>query len=300
MSKPLLSICIPTKNHSEELCNTLESIVKSTIFKNTEKIEIVIADNCSNDNTREVVENFRNLYGGKINYVRNQKDLYGSLNYEVALKAANGVMRKLHNSYFYFAPGAVDLLVDLVENFAAKKPVIFYTNGEKNSEAEDLFQCNSIDQFVSKVSFMSTWIGGFFVWEEDLLGIRDFNRNIESGISHTEFLLRVISNKNIVVVLNKKLMQTQRNWPRGGYNIAQIFGENYLGILNKYVDSNELSLNVFEVEKKRVLLEHILPYYFSGFHKFGDENILKFLGNYEKDEYFYMAMIYGLRQSSGN
>jgi glycosyltransferase involved in cell wall biosynthesis len=298
MSKPLLSICIPTKNHCEELRNTLESIVVSSIFKNTDKIEIVIADNCSDDNTQEVVENYCNLYGKKINYVRNPKDLYGSLNFEVALRAANGVMRKLHNSYFYFAPGAIDLLVDLVENFAVKKPVIFFTNGEKSTETEELFQCNDIDQFVSKVSFMSTWIGGFFVWEEDFLGISDFNKNIKSGISHAEFLLRVISSKDVVVVLNKKLIQSQRNWPRGGYNIAQIFGENYLGILNKYVDSNELNLETFEVEKKRVLLEHILPYYFSSFHKFGNENILKFLGHYEKDEYLYLAMISGLRQAS--
>ena len=298
MPKPLLSICIPTKNHSEELRNTLESIVASTIFKNTEKIEIVIADNCSEDNTREVVDHYRSLHHGKINYVKNSKDLYGSLNYEVALKAANGVMRKLHNSYLYFAPGAVDLLVDLVENFSSKKPVIFFTNGEKNSETEELFQCKNIDQFVSKVSFMSTWIGGFFVWEEDLLGSHDFNENIKSGISHTEFLLKIISNKNIVIVLNKKLMQSQRTWPRGGYNIAEIFAENYLGILNKYVGLNELSLKAFEIEKKRVLLEHILPYYFSSFHNFGNQNILKYLGHYEKDEYLYLAMISGLRQSA--
>ncbi len=138
------------------------------------------------------------------------------------------------------------------------------------------------------------------MWEEDFLGISDFNKNIESGISHVEFLLKVISSKDVVVVLNKKLMQSQRNWPRGGYNIAQIFGENYLGILNKYVSSNELNLETFKIEKKRVLLEHILPYYFSSFHNFGNQNILKYLGYYEKDEYLYLAMISGLRQSAGN
>lgn len=290
MTKPILSICIPTKNHIAELTETLESIVSSEVFKNTNKIEIVVSDNCSDDNTSQVMEMYCSIHGKKIKYVKNNRDLYGSLNFEKALSSANGVMRKLHNSYFRFSEGAVDLLVELVENFSSKKPVIFFTNGEGGIKGDELFQCLGIDNFVKEISFWSTWIGGFFVWEDDYINISDFNKEIESGISHTEFLLRVISQKNIIVILNKRLMKSQRNWPRGGYNIAQVFGENYLRILKRYIEKKQLTINTFEEEKKKVLLKHILPYYCSDFHNFGNEGILKYLSDYEADEYFYIAM----------
>lgn len=296
MSKPLLSICIPTKNHIGELSIALDSIVSSSVFLETNKIEILISDNNSDDDTEAVIRSYCNQYGDKIKYIKHKVDVHPHLNFEISLLSASGIMRKLHNSYFSFAPGAVDMLVDLVENFSIKKPVIFLANGADNVQQEDLFLCNGIDEFIRKVSFWNTWIGGFFVWEDDLNTVGDFNREINSLLSHTEFLMRVIDKKNLVIVVNKKMMKSHRTWPRGGYNVAEVFGKNYLGIIGEYVKNNKLSKRAFQDEKRKVLLEHILPNYFSSFHDFGSHDILKYLSDYERDEYFYMAMISGMRQ----
>ncbi|MDD2524542.1 MAG: glycosyltransferase, partial [Endomicrobiaceae bacterium] len=49
MNNPLLSICIPTYNRADYLNQSIQSIVNSDGFG--DKVEIVISDNCSTDNT---------------------------------------------------------------------------------------------------------------------------------------------------------------------------------------------------------------------------------------------------------
>ena len=48
--QPLLSICIPTYNRSEQLRRALESLVGQEGFS---EVEVVISDNCSTDGTEE-------------------------------------------------------------------------------------------------------------------------------------------------------------------------------------------------------------------------------------------------------
>ena len=61
MTKPLLSICIPTFNRSSYLRNTLNSIVSQQEFL-SEKVEIIISDNASTDETPDVVKEFTAKY----------------------------------------------------------------------------------------------------------------------------------------------------------------------------------------------------------------------------------------------
>ena len=67
MHTPLLSICIPTYNRSECLAQTVESIINSNSFDN--RVEIVISDNCSTDDTEQVCRNYTNMYSN-IKYYR--------------------------------------------------------------------------------------------------------------------------------------------------------------------------------------------------------------------------------------
>ena len=52
-----LSICIPTYNKAEFIFSTLESIEKQNLDFN---VEVVILDGASTDNTKEIVNTFKN------------------------------------------------------------------------------------------------------------------------------------------------------------------------------------------------------------------------------------------------
>ena len=54
-----LSICIPTYNRAEYLKEALDSIIKQINDTNRDKVEICISDNASEDNTKELIENYR-------------------------------------------------------------------------------------------------------------------------------------------------------------------------------------------------------------------------------------------------
>ena len=93
---PLISICIPTYNRASFLKDTLDSFVQEPVFLSTEKVEIIISDNCSEDNTAEIVFPYIQKFPQKIKYFKNKTNLKDK-NFELALSRGTGVFLKLHN-----------------------------------------------------------------------------------------------------------------------------------------------------------------------------------------------------------
>lgn len=56
MNSLLLSVCVPTYNGDNHIELCLESLVKA--FKNNSDVEIIISDNCSSDNTPELLKKY--------------------------------------------------------------------------------------------------------------------------------------------------------------------------------------------------------------------------------------------------
>ncbi len=57
---PLVSVVIPMYNSAKFITQTLESLAYQTM----RDFEVVVVDDCSTDNSVEVVENFANRVGG--------------------------------------------------------------------------------------------------------------------------------------------------------------------------------------------------------------------------------------------
>lgn len=74
---PKVSICIPTFNHAHFLNEAIESALSQT-FKD---LELLVVDNCSTDNTEEIVARYLKL-DTRISYTRNESNigLVGNLN----------------------------------------------------------------------------------------------------------------------------------------------------------------------------------------------------------------------------
>ena len=112
--KPILSICIPTKDRSIYLEHTLREITNDTVFQNTNKIEIVISDNCSDDNTENLCKRYQKKFPDKIVYIRQKEDIKDN-NFTEVLKLANGKFAKLNNDYLYYKKGALGEIISLLE-----------------------------------------------------------------------------------------------------------------------------------------------------------------------------------------
>jgi glycosyltransferase involved in cell wall biosynthesis len=83
MSTPRFSIVIPTRNRSRTLYYSLQTC----LAQNFASFEIVVCDNCSSPETKQVVDS---LESDRINYIRSDISLAMSDNWELALSHAQG------------------------------------------------------------------------------------------------------------------------------------------------------------------------------------------------------------------
>lgn len=107
--KPLVSIIIPTYNRCYYLQQAIDSAVKQT-YRN---IEVIISDNCSIDDTQEIVESFLDP---RIKYWQHPKNIGMFANQIHALKMAKGkYIASLHDDDLW-EPDFLKKLVPILEN----------------------------------------------------------------------------------------------------------------------------------------------------------------------------------------
>src|SRR5882757_1638925 len=80
-----LSICIPTYNNAHVIAETLDSIIGQA----GPETEIVVSDNASTDNTRQVVEDYQNKFP-RIHYFRWEKNMGVDWNLLKVVELARG------------------------------------------------------------------------------------------------------------------------------------------------------------------------------------------------------------------
>jgi glycosyltransferase involved in cell wall biosynthesis len=87
-SQPLVSICIPCYNAGKFVGDTLRSVLEQTYCN----MEIIVCDDCSTDNTLQVVKSFTD---SRVTVYVNEHNLGCSSNYNRALSYAKGEYVKL-------------------------------------------------------------------------------------------------------------------------------------------------------------------------------------------------------------
>ncbi|RZT05402.1 Acetyltransferase (isoleucine patch superfamily) [Duganella sp. CF402] len=285
-----LSICIPTYNRDRFLRQTLESITCQDAFINTDEIEVIISDNVSTDDTQVVGQEFEQRFPGKVKYFKNETNLGTELNLERVLARGEGICLKLQNDNLTMRDGSLAELVKVIKATEAEKPILFFTNGNNNVHGVQLTTCNNLDEFVQAASYFTTWMGGFCIWRDEFRAIPDFTASAKTQLIQTDILLRLMETGKRAIVFYGVYFIGLPIGKKGGYNIAEVFGKNYLAFLKKYMAMGLLREETYQREKRLILINHIIPYYFdktNGFHKNG---FFVHMQDYLHDDYFYQAI----------
>lgn len=122
----VLSICIPTFNRAANLDLCLKSILEQV--GNNEQVEIVISDNESTDNTKEVVSFYSSKYNN-VSYFRNDTNIGGNANILHVLTLGKGKYLKLMNDYGGFINGGALKMLEIVKNHLDNKEILFLQMG---------------------------------------------------------------------------------------------------------------------------------------------------------------------------
>jgi len=84
---PMVSVIMVAYNADRYIREAIEGVVRQ---KRTFSIELIVLDDCSTDDTREIVMQMDQKYPGVINYVRNEKNLGSQGNYLKGFRMARG------------------------------------------------------------------------------------------------------------------------------------------------------------------------------------------------------------------
>ena len=288
MTNPILSICIPTFNRAAILDLTLTSLTSEAEFLTTNEVEIVISDNFSSDNTKDVAGKYVELHPGKIKYHKNASNIHDK-NFEAVFRLASGDFLKFNNDNLIFKAGAMAKMLNAIKSEMPEKPVLFFLNGN-TTVIDDATLCSNLNEFVSHCSYISTWGGAFGIWKTDFLSINDFSSLSHLKLVQTDILLRLMATGKKTKVYNRPFFDGINVGRKGGYNIAEVFGKNYLYILNIHRRNGQLADAVYAQEKKLILLNHIIPFYFTADHDFQKGNFFENLSEYKEETYFYEAI----------
>jgi hypothetical protein len=106
-ASPLVSVVIPTRNRASTLKDCLETIISQSY----PSIQIVVSDNNSSDNTRDVVASLSDL---RITYVRSERPLSMNDSYNFALNAARGEYVTFIGDDDGFLPNAIAFGMNLL------------------------------------------------------------------------------------------------------------------------------------------------------------------------------------------
>ena len=110
--KPLFSICIPLYNHEKYVGQTIQSVLDQDF----EDFEIIVADNCSTDGSREVVKAFDDP---RIRLIENRYNIGFAPNLQQVTRFARGRFINLLSSDDVMQPGALRTYAELINKHEA-------------------------------------------------------------------------------------------------------------------------------------------------------------------------------------
>ena len=203
-----LSFAIPTYNRAKFLDNCLKLLVPLAKKYN---IQIFISDNASNDNTKEIVQKWINIYP-LIFYQRNEKNIGADRNIEIALKMSDTEYTWLLGDSSLIDEEGLDYIYELISNNKKYDALIVNqsdglfvnqsdgakrvpSDGVKNIPEKDYSDRN---QLLSDLGWHMTLLSTY-IFSKSIINFGNFKRYYNSYFVHMGILFEYIADKDFIV-----------------------------------------------------------------------------------------------------
>jgi acetyltransferase-like isoleucine patch superfamily enzyme/glycosyltransferase involved in cell wall biosynthesis len=241
---PLLSICIPTYNRAEDLKNCLESIFSQ--IGNDNNFEVVVCNNDSSDHTHEIALSFAARYK-TMRYFKNDNNIGASKNFIRVLDESKGKFALLHGDDDFFISGTLYDILNLVNK--NRNCGMIFLNLLSNDLPPKIF--SGVDKYLEENSIYATFISSLIFNKTDYLKIENREKFNDSNLNQVYLQYSLLEINPIFCVRYGQCFKQAGNLT-GGYNYAEVFIKQYLGILEYFKDRG-LTNSLIAVEKKRIL-----------------------------------------------
>src|SRR5689334_18333358 len=122
-NRPKVSVCVVAFNHGRYIANCLASVVGQQI---NAELEVLVGDDCSADETRQIIGRYAEEHPGLIHPVFHQSNIGGTQNYQSLIRRASGSYIAHLDGDDYWLPGKLAEQVSFLEK--NQNCVAVYTN----------------------------------------------------------------------------------------------------------------------------------------------------------------------------
>jgi abequosyltransferase len=251
---PLLSICIPTFNRSTNLDRCLHSILTQLTDDIQDRVEVLVSDNASTDNTPDVVQRYLDRYPC-LKYSRNQVNIGADRNILHVMGLAQGTFIKMQGDDDYCVEDTLGPLIDVVDSH--RECGIIHIHVHNNDRR--IYVAEGAQAFLDASSMMSTFISGMILRREDLEQVEDPTKFIDSSFNQMYLQYAILMRNPTFCVVNWSMFRFESNEP-GGYNYGEVVFRSYQSILRHFIGKG-LTENDVRREKGRSLFNYIIPWY---------------------------------------
>jgi abequosyltransferase len=237
--KPLLTLAIPTYNRSACLAQLLEVLLPQLAGES--RVELIISDNSSPDETAAVVESFRKK-GLVVTYSRNETNIGADANFIRCFEMAGGEYVWIFGDDDVIVPGGLqevlrhlenriyDLLHIPAETFHGRYSA---SNAAKFSHKMKVFA--RPQDFALYVSTGMTFISGIIVRKASIerLPHGDLRRLIGTNLAQLTWTFNLLrANSKCACFQDNLVAGCVEN--SGGYGACQVFGTNLQAIVKEF------------------------------------------------------------------
>lgn len=251
----LLSIAIPTYNGSNYIEDTLESIIPQVTLS-PHKVDIVISDNASDDNTQDIIKKYQKNYQF-IKYFRNNANVGPDKNFDLAIRRSEGKYVWLFSDDDLMKPGSVEVVMRTISAFPELE-IIWINYGLYNQNlsecrvnkrdlmiSEDTY-CNSAERYYEITGILSTGCATNIVKRESWCNLESDSK-VGSSFIHVEMISNIlIQNPKSFIIVYPFVTIRQRDdsrWSQKGkilfltVNLTKIYKRNIdLGYSKKVME----------------------------------------------------------------
>jgi glycosyltransferase involved in cell wall biosynthesis len=258
-AKPLLTLAIPTFNRAQFLNEFLQELLPQLAYLSAagrgDEIELLVSDNASTDETPQVLEAAVAASALPIRVMRQSTNIGPDPNFIWCFEQARGKYFWLFGDDDILRNGSLQIILDSLKraeyDLVFLAPATFYSDWRKEwkpdpfgREGQDVHSARHIARLIN---VGITFITGYISNRDRLLASDATNPREFAGTNLVQlsWTLPLLRNHTQSLVLWQRFV-SGRAMNSGGYNVAEIFGERFLGVVGRLLPDHPRIADIFK------------------------------------------------------
>ena len=245
LTKPLLTIAIPTYNRARCLKELLHDLIDQV--KDEPRIELMISDNASPDDTSSVVRDFI-ARGLPACYIRNSENIGADANFLQCFEKARGKYVWLFSDDDLIVPGGLKKILNYCE--AAEYDLIWVSSysfedshqPRRAGPSNDVIEISDPKAYTKRVHIFFTFISGNIINKDRVSAghaADEFSSLVGTNFVQLAWAYTALNGFARGLYIRERLVAVRAN-NTGGYKLFHVFGPTLASITRKWLKSAPL------------------------------------------------------------